>query len=148
MIIEPRYKFRYAAGLGDIIACILHMKYIGRLVDLIKTNKSGCSQCSQRAEILNLFFPVPIWKFYFKNIEERNSVFLQEMENLGYNVDFLKIQEELNEKKCNCNQVVNDMSILESHKIDYIEYDGYFLKSKEESNDGEYKVLKFTYIKK
>ena len=70
------------------------------------------------------------------------------MENLGYNVDFLKKQEELNEKKCNCNQVVNDMSILESHKIDYIEYDGYFLKSKEESNDGEYKVLKFTYIKK
>jgi hypothetical protein len=143
---EPKYKFRYASGLGDVLTCILHSKYISILVKFITRKEEQCSSCSQRAYILNLFFPLPIWKFYFSSIQERNEKYTQELKDLGYIFDHLEKQKEINEKKCNCQEQLNQ-NFLQGHKIDFIEYDGYTLNSKEESNDDDYKTVKFIYKK-
>jgi hypothetical protein len=144
---EPKYKFRYAGGLGDILTCILHSKYIGILVKFITKKEEQCSACSQRSYILNLFFPIPIWKFYFSSIEERNEKYTQELKDMGYIFDHLEKQKQMNEQKCNCQEQSNQQNILNGHKIDFIEYEGYELNSKEESNDDEYKTVKFIYKK-
>ena len=68
---NPTLKIRYAKGLGDFIACILHSKPIGWFTHFLTGTKEPCSACSQRAMAFNILFPIPFWKLFFKNINER-----------------------------------------------------------------------------
>ncbi len=81
---NPTLKLRYAKGLGDIIACILHSKMLGWFVHFLSGQNEPCSACSQRAMALNILFPIPVWKLFFKNQEELEIAFLKDLENAGY----------------------------------------------------------------
>jgi len=81
---NPTLKLRYAKGLGDIIACILHSKMLGWFVHFLSGQNEPCSACSQRAMALNILFPIPVWKLFFKNQEELEVAFLKDLENAGY----------------------------------------------------------------
>ena len=67
---EPKLKFRYAIGLGDIIACTLHSKAVSWLTFILTGKKKPCVKCSKRITALNVLFPIYLWKFFFKNIED------------------------------------------------------------------------------
>lgn len=81
----PDLNIRYAAGLGDIIASILHSKMFSWLVKIITKKDAPCSSCSQRRYALNILFPIKIWKLFFKDYE----TYLENLKNYyikcGYN---------------------------------------------------------------
>lgn len=67
---DPRLKFRYARGLGDLVACFLHSKPVGWLTKLITGKDVPCSSCNARASALNVLVPIPFWKLFFESNEE------------------------------------------------------------------------------
>lgn len=70
---NPFLQYRHALGLGDFIACTLHSKYINPLTIAI-TGKDGlCASCDARRQSLNVLFPIPFWKLFYKNPEERDK---------------------------------------------------------------------------
>jgi hypothetical protein len=83
---NPNLKIRYAKGLGDLIACMLHSKLIGWFTHFLTGQNQPCSTCSQRAMALNILFPIPFWKLFFKNIEEMQQSFIEDLKNNGYEV--------------------------------------------------------------
>lgn len=83
---NPNLKFRYAKGLGDFIACILHSKPIGWFVHFLTGQNEPCSACSQRAMAFNILFPIPFWRLFFKNFKEMEKSFIEDLKNNGYEV--------------------------------------------------------------
>lgn len=75
----PGLKCRYSQGLGDLIACILHSKYVGWLTHRITGLDAPCEICSRRAEALNILFPIPFWKLFFKSEEKLKESFLKDL---------------------------------------------------------------------
>jgi hypothetical protein len=70
---NPFLQYRHALGLGDFVACTLHSKYINPLTIAI-TGKDGlCASCDARRQALNLICPVPFWKLFYKDSEERDK---------------------------------------------------------------------------
>lgn len=84
---DPSLKFRYSRGLGDAIAAILHSKAIGWLTKLITGNNKPCKMCSERATALNILFPIPFWKIFFRNAEDLVQSLAKEMKEAGYEVE-------------------------------------------------------------
>jgi hypothetical protein len=83
---NPNLKIKYAKGLGDIIASFLHSKPIGWFVHLITGRTEPCHACTQRAMALNIHFPIPVWKLFFKNTEELQKSFLKDIQDSGYQI--------------------------------------------------------------
>jgi hypothetical protein len=84
---DPGLRYQYANGIGDLIACTLHSKYIGRLTHKITGSNSPCQKCSKRAQALNELFPIPIWKMFFNSENERDESFLKSLKEAGYIVE-------------------------------------------------------------
>jgi len=82
---EFRYfsKIRYAQGVGDVIAAILHSKVVGPITYLVTGLLEPCGTCQNRRTALNLILPIPIWKLFFKT---------EDIYNDQLNKDFKKIQ--------------------------------------------------------
>jgi hypothetical protein len=80
-------KFRYAQGLGDIVACFLHSKPIGWFTHLITGTDKPCNECSIRRNALNTLAPIPFWKLFFENKEEALLSITEDYKNNGYEVD-------------------------------------------------------------
>jgi hypothetical protein len=87
---SPDLKIRYAKGLGDIIACILHSKSIGWLTHLITGNDKPCTLCSQRRHAWNFIFPIKVWRLFFKNEEAYIKSIAEEYKNDGHEVNIAK----------------------------------------------------------
>jgi len=81
---KPDLKCRYALGLGDIVACTLHSKPLGWLVHFLTGKSEPCLVCSQRAMALNFLFPIPVWKIFFKTMEERNIALIEDFKKSGF----------------------------------------------------------------
>lgn len=116
--VNPYNKIRYAKGLGDFVACILHSKYIGPITYIITNNYEPCPTCNQRRWALNILFPIPFWKFFFKSLEELEN----DMENFykKHNLNFEEIKNvedseisnfEKSEKTININDIQNNQII-------------------------------------
>lgn len=84
---DPSLKCRYAKGLGDLIACILHGP-LSHITYFITKKRIPCAKCSMRADALNMLIPIPFWKLYFKNIDELLKSLSKEMQDAGYQVAF------------------------------------------------------------
>jgi hypothetical protein len=63
----PDLNIRYAVGVGDLIASILHSKLLSWAVILITGNDKICVSCSKRKNALNILFPIKFWKLFFKD---------------------------------------------------------------------------------
>jgi hypothetical protein len=84
---NPSLKCRYAKGLGDLVACILHGP-LSWLTFAITKKRIPCTKCSMRAEALNTLVPIPFWRLFFDNIEELLKDLSKEMTEAGYKVSF------------------------------------------------------------
>ena len=113
---DPRFKIRYAEGLGDFIACILHSKILSRLTEWITGKKVPCRACSQRAQALNILFPIPFWRLFFKTVQEART----------HKVVSIK---QFNERCTNCNPTTHTDFAEEQEEQE--EYDDYPVTSKE-----------------
>lgn len=83
---DPLLKIRYAYGLGDIIACILHSKFIGPITHSITGQKTPCQACQTRRQALNVLFPISFRSFFFKNEKEQEESFIKEARDYGYEI--------------------------------------------------------------
>ena len=68
---DPLLRFRCAEGLGDLIACFLHSKYIEPILFLLIKQKNRCQTCDKRRMALNILFPLKIWNLFFKTFNDR-----------------------------------------------------------------------------
>lgn len=82
---DPTLKIRYAIGLGDFIAAVLHSRLLGWLTKLITGKSEPCSVCSQRRIKLNKKFPIPFWRLFFKNKDERTKGLIADLEKNDFN---------------------------------------------------------------
>jgi hypothetical protein len=85
---NPDLQFKYARGMGDIIACILHSKIFGWLTFKITGKKEPCKTCSVRRNALNIIFPIPFWRLFFKDKEQMILSIKNSYEKNGYNFNF------------------------------------------------------------
>jgi hypothetical protein len=83
---DPYLKLRYSRGLGDFIACILHSKIFGWLTKLITGKSKPCGTCSKRADALNVLFPIPFWRMFFKDIRSMIEILQADLKDYGYEV--------------------------------------------------------------
>lgn len=67
---DPLLRYRYAEGLGDIVACTLHSKYIQPITSFLAKKEKTCAACQNRRNALNILFPIKFWKLFFKNQDE------------------------------------------------------------------------------
>ena len=81
---NPLLKFRYSRGLGDAIASILHSRFLGWLTHLITGRHEPCQTCSMRADALNVLFPIPFWRLFFKNAVELTDTLAKDLEDNGF----------------------------------------------------------------
>ena len=68
---DPYLQYRHCEGLGDIIACTLHSKPLSPITKVLTGKDAMCHACDKRRKILNLLFPLNIWKMFFKNEEQK-----------------------------------------------------------------------------
>jgi len=85
--INPHFKIKYARGIGDVITYILHGSPLKWLVQNFLKIKEPCSQCSRRASALNILFPVPIWRLFFKSQTELIQDLSKELTAVNYKVN-------------------------------------------------------------
>jgi hypothetical protein len=137
---NPFLKCRYARGLGDIIGCILHSKFLSWLPLFLTGQKDQCQACSQRSQALNVIFPIPVWRLFFKDYTELNLSLKKDFEDLGYEVNYdleknalsAQLQEEKREEN---NQYLNHKEVPEEHKkVD-------FSKTIKNNNGQEYRLV-------
>ena len=102
---DPTTKLKYTIGLGDLISWLLHSKPIGPITYLITGNLTPCSKCNSRRVALNILFPIPIWKKFFKNMEEYNQSLKSDYEKSG--VKFLTQEEIENYQKIERENIQN-----------------------------------------
>jgi hypothetical protein len=79
-------KIRYAQGIGDVCAAILHSKLIGPITYLVTGKLEPCNTCQNRRTALNLLLPVPIWKIFFKSEDAYNEKLNKEFEKFQNNI--------------------------------------------------------------
>jgi hypothetical protein len=83
---NPNLKLKYSKGLGDVMASFLHSTLIGWLTHLITGKKEPCQTCSERINALNVLFPIPVWKLFFKNPSQLLTQLSKDLTNAGYEV--------------------------------------------------------------
>jgi len=86
---DPFLFLKNARGLGDIIAIIIHSKYLGFFTYLLTGKVEACMKCQKRRIGLNLLVPLNFSKFFYKSDEEK----FQTIKN------FLKTNVELSNKE-------------------------------------------------
>lgn len=74
-------KIRYAQGVGDVVAAILHSKLIGPITYLVTGKLEPCNTCQNRRTALNFLLPIPFWKIFFSNESIYNEKLNKEFEN-------------------------------------------------------------------
>lgn len=91
---NPIKKIKYAHGLGDVITCFLHSRYFGVVTYLITGKLEPCGKCDNRRKALNILFPIPVWRLFFKTYEDLNKHLDEEYEKNGvYKVENLNKME-------------------------------------------------------
>jgi hypothetical protein len=85
---NPLLYFKYAEGVGDIVTAILHSKFIGPLTYMITGKFEPCVKCNNRRVALNMLFPIPFWKLFFKNETSLVESLKKEYEKIGIDVEY------------------------------------------------------------
>lgn len=148
---DPFLKFKYAQGLGDLIKSFLQSKFIHPITEFFVKNSKSCKSCNNRAWALNVLFPIPFWKLFFKTIEEMEENLKKDLLEYGY--ELLDENEEKNE--CNdCNKedqelittLQNEIFILKEY-MSKRDIENYEIVSESETNHESIKIVTLLYKK-
>lgn len=116
-------KIRYAQGVGDVCAAILHSKLVGPITYLVTGKLEPCNICQNRRTALNFLLPIPFWKLFFKNEDEYNEAlnlefekFQKNLEPKIHNISDEKKLEILDDSKDSSNDILETISNSENIK--------------------------------
>lgn len=148
---DPLLKLRYAYGLGDIIACILHSKFIAPITYFITGQKTPCQTCQTRRQALNILFPISLRIFFFKNKEEQKQEFIKDAEDYGYEIgDDENTHSSENKEEISYEEpIVNNFNELETETLSNFknEYPDYTLTRTIETDCDDLKMVLNVYKK-
>jgi hypothetical protein len=158
---SPDLNIRYAVGVGDLIASILHSKALSWIVKLITKNNKPCSNCSKRRYALNVLFPIAFWKLFFKDenlyLENLKDFYITCGFNASVNYDnrYVSVSKfdqvpiyPKNETSTQSNSEIITESVIEPIiKTDKNEKEGYIFLSTNEVNLGDH-LIKTQFYKK
>ncbi len=139
---DPILKFRYCRGVGDILRCFFHSKFIGPIVLFLTKKDKTCQTCSNRAIALNMLFPIPVWKMFYKSEKDMTENLIKDLRDYGYSV----------EDNAFDSKTINDENKTESKnvphiKVECIGYDGYQLIEKNETDESDIKKVTLVFKK-
>lgn len=143
--IDPILKLRYAKGLGDIVKCFLHSRYFGPITKFLTKKDHTCTECSIRANAMNIIFPIPMWKLFFEDEKKMYDTFEKDLLEYGYKIleedEFIKQQN----SHSHCCESKNKKDYYDA---EYVKFDGYSLvqRIEEENNDYKSVTLKFKKV--
>jgi len=147
---DPFLKFKYAQGLGDLIKCFLQSKIIHPITEFFVKNSKSCTACNNRAWALNVLFPIPFWRLFFKTIEDMDESLKKEL--LAYGYEFLDSDEE---KECdNCDK--NEQNLIKTLQEEIVllteyknkkSFEDYEIVSESETNHENIKIVTLIYKK-
>lgn len=146
---DPFFKIRYASGLGDIVRCILHSRLIGPITKFITKQDKPCIQCQQRAQALNILFPIDLWWIYFKSKEERSESLKKEAIEYGYEFQSCsERQQEINESEIEKTNNSSELIINNSNTpVENYYKDGHVLVQQSETTREDLKIVILFYKK-
>jgi hypothetical protein len=154
---NPDLNIRYAVGMGDFIASILHSKSLSWLVKILTGNNKPCTSCSKRRQALNLLFPIKFWKIFFKN----EITYLEDLKNFyvkcGFNasvnyqnkyVTVSKFEEvPIYPKNITNTEEISQQSTEQNTQLNVNKLQGYIFLSSNEVTLGDH-LVKIQYYKK
>jgi len=135
---NPLYELKYVEGLGDLVRVFLHSKLIKPVLVLIMKNAEYCTSCSQRAYALNILFPMPIWKFYFKEYDTMKLSFEVDAKVFGY--DFNNPSLESFEESTPKNHIE-----LGNFDMNQVKYEGFELMQKSECDFDHIRMVNMVF---
>jgi hypothetical protein len=109
---NPYLQYRHSEGLGDLIACTLHSKLISPITKFITGSREMCISCDKRRQALNFIFPIPFWRIFFKNYEEK-------LKDFQLYFEFEEKQEDINIQ----DDSVIEQPILEEKNLEIPKYE-------------------------
>jgi hypothetical protein len=151
-------KIRYAQGIGDVCAAVLHSKLVGPITYLVTGKLEPCNTCQNRRTALNFLFPIPIWRLFFKNEDAYNEALNKEFEKFQkpldtkvHNISDEKKLEILDDSKDSSNntvEIINDTADIQenSNNSDDI-YKDYFLISENRTEHESVLIVNRIYKK-
>jgi hypothetical protein len=151
-------KIRYAQGIGDVCAAVLHSKLVGPITYLVTGKLEPCNTCQNRRTALNFLFPIPIWKLFFKNEDAYNEAlnlefekFQKPLDTKSHNISDEKKLEILDDSKDSSNntvEIINDAADIQenSNNSDDI-YKDYFLISENRTEHESVLIVNRIYKK-
>lgn len=142
-VFSPTTKFRYASGLGDIIASILHSKLIGPITYMFTGQLKPCAACNSRIVILNQLFPINIWKYFFTDLEEMHEDIKKQYQKIGMDYIYMGSTKE---DVVSIEQTIPEPRFLEDHPA--LQKEGYYLVDKKSSFNEDQSILTDTFIYK
>lgn len=148
---DPLLMFRYAYGLGDIIACILHSKFIAPITYFITGQKTPCQSCQTRRQALNILFPISLRVFFFKSKEEQKQAFMKDAKDYGYEIgeDENTVSSENKEEFSYEEPIVSNYNELELETLSNFknDYSDYTLARTIETDQDDLKIVLNVYKK-
>lgn len=136
---NPKLKLKYSEGLGDVIACFLHSKYLSWLTKLITGKDKPCKTCSDRIYAFNVLAPIPVWKIFFKTKKD----FVEKLQTeLSLYFNDINVKEKTETVK----PLISKPRVIQKPKIEN-HYGDYTLLSSSDEALGEYLVRVQTYKK-
>jgi hypothetical protein len=123
---DPFIYFKNTNGIGDLIACILHSKFLGFFTYVFTGKIEPCLKCQKRRNAFNILLPLPIWKLFYKNFEEysegikhyTNKNFKDEINNKDYIESILK---KIQENQKNIEIFKNEKKIFQPEDDNFFE---------------------------
>lgn len=115
---DPRLMFRYAGGLGDFIACILHSKMVGWLTKILTGKTEPCQTCAKRIHALNTICPIPFWRLFFKTQKDFVEDMASALQKAGFEVNFSEDGTGISASKVTYNEIKeeSDMAMQEEQQ--------------------------------
>lgn len=146
--IDPILKLRYAKGLGDVVKCFLHSRYFGPVTKFLTKKDHTCTNCSIRATAMNILFPIPVWKLFFKNEEKMNQIFEKDLLDYGYKIiDEQEFKDNQNNGNC-CEEKENKPCCGDKNfEPENVKFDGYFLVQRVEEEESDFKIVTLKFKK-
>lgn len=136
---DPYLKIRYAQGVGDVVGCILHSKAFGWLTKIITGQSKPCQKCSKRGYALNVLFPIPFWRLFFRTKEEYVKTFTEDLQKSGYKVVADPQNKSMVASKVKRNSIIENQLVNTTTLIDK-KIEGFKMIAQSDNNVGEFLI--------
>ena len=94
---------------------------------------------------MNIIFPIPVWKLFFKNEKEMHKNFEKELLEYGYKI--FNQNESIEQQNNSCCGKTKHENNNEVYDSEHVKFEGYFLVQRVEEEDSDFKIVTLKFKK-